>query len=83
MAVRMLRFNMLLYVFRLISKVLSSIVFGCNLFSQAYNLSRERIDFNNPRVIHFDLLCLNLLNLINLHGMCLFLACLMALCNMS
>ena len=74
LAVRMLHFNMLLYFFRLMSKVLCSIVFGCNCFSLAYNLSRERIDyFNNPRVIHLDLLCLYLLNLINLHGMCLFL----------
>ena len=79
----MLRFNVLLYVLRLMSKVLCSIVFGCNLFSLAYNLSRERIDFNNPCVIHFDFFYLYLMNLINLHGMCLFLACLMALCKMS
>ena len=45
LAVRMLRFNMLLHVFRLMSKVLCSTVFGCNLFSLTYNLSRERIDF--------------------------------------
>ena len=58
LAVRMLRFNMLLYVFRLMSKVLCSIVFGCNLFSLAYNLSRERIDFNNLCVIHFEFVVL-------------------------
>ena len=62
---------MLLYVLGLMSKVLSSIVFGCNLFGLAYNVSRERIDFNNTCVIHFHFLCLYLLNLINLHGMCL------------
>ena len=33
-------------------------MFGCNLFSLAYNLSRERIDFNNPQVIHFDFVVL-------------------------
>ena len=63
-------------------KVLCSIVFGCNLFSLAYNLSRERIDFNNPILCYpFRFFVFILIEFDQFAWHVFILACLMALCK--
>ena len=58
LAAWMLLFNMVLYVFKFVFRVLYSCVPGLVFFNFEYNLSLYLIDLSNPCVIHFYFLCL-------------------------
>ena len=54
LAAWMLLFNMVLYVFKFVFRVLYSCVPGLVFFNFEYNLSLYLIDLSNYCVIHFD-----------------------------
>ena len=74
LAARMLIFNILLYVLRLIYIILYSLEVGFVNFILFYRLSRNLIEFSSPLFIHLYFVCLYLLNFTNLHDICLFFA---------
>ena len=64
----MLRFNILLYVFKLVERISYSIVFGSLFLMFLYNSLRNLIDFNIPELIQLYFLCFWGLNFIFLQG---------------
>ena len=69
-AILMLRFNILLYVFKLVERISYSIVFGSLFLIFLYNSLRYLIDFNIPYIFF---LCFREINFIFLQGKKLFL----------
>ena len=74
LAARRLIFNILLCVLRVIYIISYSLELGFVNFILLYRLSRHLIEFSSPLVIHLYFLCLYLLNVTNLHDICLFFA---------
>ena len=72
LAARMLIFNILLYVLRLIYIISYFLEEGFVNFILLYRLSWNLIYFSRPLVIHLDFLCLYLVNFTNLHDMLIF-----------
>ena len=72
LAARMLIFNNLLYVLRLIYIISYSLEVGFVNFIILFRLSRNLSKLSSPLVIHLDLLCLYLLNFTNLQDIWLF-----------
>ena len=83
LAAWMLLFNMVLYVFKFVFRVLYFCVPGLVFFNFEYNLSLYLIDLSNHCVIHFDFLRLYFKKLTNLQGICFSLAIKIASCIMS
>ena len=74
LAARLLIFNILLNVLRLIYNISYFLEVGFVNFIFLYRLSRNLIEFSSPLVIHLYFLYLYLLNFTNLHDICLFFA---------
>ena len=66
LAADMLRLGIILNVLRLMLNISYSLEPGLVTFIFLYQLSLNLLDRSNPRVIHFDLLCLYLLNFTSL-----------------